>query len=108
MDEKKIVLTAAGSKEEAQEIARALVERRLAACVNLVGPVQSIYRWKDAIENAEEWLLLIKTTAAAFPAVCDTIRELHSYELPECVQIPIEAGSADYLEWIQKNVGGGH
>jgi periplasmic divalent cation tolerance protein len=105
MDEKKIVLTTAGSKEEAQRIAHALVERRLAACVNLAGPVESIYRWKGEIENAEEWLLLIKTTASAFPGVRDAIRELHSYELPECVQIPIETGSPDYLNWIQENVG---
>jgi periplasmic divalent cation tolerance protein len=104
MDEKKIVLTATGSKEEAQRIARALVERRLAACVNLVGPMESIYRWKEEVETAEEWLLLIKTTAAAFAGVQEAIRELHSYELPECVQIPIETGSPAYLEWIQEAV----
>ena len=105
MDPKKIVLTTAGSKEEAQQIAHALVGRRLAACVTLLGPTESVYRWKDGVESAEEWMLLIKTTAAAFREVSDAIRELHSYELPECVQIPIEAGSSAYLHWIEENVG---
>jgi periplasmic divalent cation tolerance protein len=105
MDAKKLVLTTAGSKDEAQQIARALVERRLAACVSLVGPIESVYRWKDSLESAEEWMLLIKTTAGAFREVSDVLRELHSYELPECIQIPIEAGSAAYLHWIEENVG---
>lgn len=104
MDSKKIVLTTAGSHEEARQIARALVERRLAACVNLVGPIESIYRWKEEVETAPEWLLLIKTTAGAFENVRDAIRELHSYELPECIEIPIEAGSAEYLHWMEQNV----
>jgi periplasmic divalent cation tolerance protein len=101
---KKIVLTTAGSRDEAQQIAHALVERRLAACVNIVGPIESVYRWEDEIESAEEWLLLVKTTAAAFESVRDAIHELHSYALPECVEIPIEAGSAAYLKWIEENV----
>ena len=100
----RIVLTTAGSKEEARKISRQLVERRLAACVNLVGPIESVYRWQGDVESAEEWLLLIKTTAAAFEAVRDAIRELHSYELPECVSVPITAGSAEYLAWIGENV----
>ena len=104
MQPKKVVLTTAGSKEEGQRIARALVEKRLAACVNLIGPIESVYRWQDQVENAEEWLLLIKTTAPAFAQVSELIRGLHSYELPECVQIPIEAGSAAYLQWIEENV----
>jgi periplasmic divalent cation tolerance protein len=101
---KKIILTTAGSRDEAQQIAHALVERRLAACVNIVGPMESVYRWKDEIESAEEWLLLVKTTAAAFESVRSAIHELHSYALPECVEIPIEAGSAAYLKWIEENV----
>jgi periplasmic divalent cation tolerance protein len=105
MDAKKIVLTTAGSHEEAKEIAHALVERRLAACVNIVGSVDSVYRWKDEIESAQEWMLIIKTTAGAFEGVRDAIRELHSYELPECVQISIEAGSELFLKWISENVG---
>jgi periplasmic divalent cation tolerance protein len=104
MNTKKIVLTTAGSEEEAHEIAQALVERRLAACVNIVSSVQSVYRWKDEVESAQEWILVIKTTADAFEGVRDAIRELHSYELPECIQIPIEAGSEKYLRWIEDNV----
>jgi|SRR5208282_261058 len=104
MTNKRIVLSTAGSAEEAQKIAQALVERRLAACVNIVGPIQSVYRWKGAVERAPEHLLIIKTTAAAFPRVRDAIRELHSYELPECVMLSIEAGSEEYMKWIAESV----
>ncbi|MGE5723639.1 MAG: divalent-cation tolerance protein CutA [Acidobacteriota bacterium] len=106
MSDKKLVLTTAGSREEAEKIAQALVERRLAACVNLVGPIQSVYRWQGKVESAVEHLLLIKTTAALFESVANAIRELHSYELPECIQLSIEAGSAEYLAWIEKSVVG--
>ena len=102
MTDKRIVLSTAGSEEEARKIAQALVERRLAACVNIVGPIHSVYRWKDAVESAPEHLLIIKTTLAVFPQVRDAIRELHSYELPECILLPIEAGSEDYLRWIDE------
>ena len=104
MTDKRIVLTTAGSREEAGKIARALVERRLAACVNVVA-IDSVYRWRDKVENAPEWLLLVKTTAEALDDVEAAIRELHSYELPECVALPIESGSEEYLEWIGENVG---
>lgn len=106
MSDKKIVLTTAGSREEAEKIAHALVERRLAACVNIVGPIHSVYRWQGKVETAAEELLLIKTTAAQFDAVASAIRELHSYELPECIQLPIESGSAEYLKWIEQSVAG--
>lgn len=105
MSAKKIVLTTTSSKEEAEQIARALVERRLAACVNISGPIESVYRWKGEVESATEWLLIIKTVASAFEGVRDTIRKLHSYEVPECVEVPIEAGIAEYLQWIDENVG---
>ena len=104
MTDKKIVLTTAGTREEAGRIARALVDRRLVACVNLVGPIDSIYRWKDAVETAEEWLLVVKTTAEAVDRVRAAIEELHSYELPECIMLPIEGGSPEYLAWIGENV----
>jgi len=104
MTDKRIVLSTAGSEEEARKIAQALVERRLAACVNVVGPIHSVYRWKGAVESAPEHLLIIKTTSAAFPRVRDAIRELHSYEVPECVLLSIEAGSEDYLKWIGEAV----
>jgi periplasmic divalent cation tolerance protein len=104
MTDKRIVLSTAGSEDEARMIAQALVERRLAACVNIVGPIHSVYRWKGTVESAPARLLVIKTTAAAFPRVRDAIRELHSYELPECVMLAIEAGTEDYLEWIDESV----
>ena len=103
MTDKKIVLTTTATREDAGKIARALVERRLAACVNLVA-IESVYRWKDAVESAEEWLLVIKTTAAAFDQVHAAIQELHTYELPECVLLPIEGGSEEYLAWIGESV----
>jgi periplasmic divalent cation tolerance protein len=102
MTDKRIVLSTAGSEQEAHKIAHILVERRLAACVNILPQVQSIYRWKDEIESAQEWLLLIKTRADKFPAVRDAIGELHSYEVPECIVVEIEDGSLPYLQWLEK------
>jgi periplasmic divalent cation tolerance protein len=102
MTDKRIVLSTAGSEQEAHKIAHILVKRRLAACVNIVPQVQSIYRWKGEIESAQEWLLLIKTRADKFPAVRDAIGELHSYEVPECIVVEIEDGSLRYLQWLDK------
>ncbi len=104
MTEARIVLTTAGSQEEARKIANALIERRLAACVNIVPQIESIYRWQGKVENATEWLLVIKTRASVFAQVRDAIRELHSYELPECLVLEITDGSTDYLSWIASNV----
>src|SRR5713226_8502475 len=104
MTDKKLVLTTAGSEEEARKIARALVERRLAACVNIVPQIESIYRWEGKVEEAQEWLLVIKTTGAAFDRVRDAIKELPSYEVPACICISIENGSPDYLKWIVESV----
>jgi periplasmic divalent cation tolerance protein len=104
MTDKRIVLTTCGSEEEANRIAQYLVENLLAACVNVIPQVKSIYRWQGKVESAGEWLLLIKTTAEKFPVVQDAIRELHSYELPECVTIIIDEGSADYLKWIHDSL----
>jgi periplasmic divalent cation tolerance protein len=104
MTDKRIVLTTTGSEEEARKIARHLVEGRMAACVNIVPHVTSIYRWKENIEEAGEWLLLVKTTAAAFEKVSQAIAELHSYDLPECVCLTIEDGSPNYLRWITESV----
>lgn len=100
---KKIVLTTAGTKDEAEDIAYALVERKLAACVNIVA-LTSVFRWKEEVENVPEYLLIIKTTAAAFERVRAAIEELSSYDLPECIQVPIEAGSEAYLKWIDESV----
>ena len=104
MSDKRMVLTTTDSVDEANKIAEALVQRRFAACVNVVGPISSVYRWKENVERAQEWLLIVKTTAEVVDAVGSAIKELHSYELPECVVKPIEGGSEAYLEWIGENV----
>ena len=104
MTDKRIVLTTAASEEEARKIARHLVERRLAACVNIVPQIASIYRWQDNVEEAREWLLIVKTTAAAFGEVRQAIRGLHSYDVPECLCLTVEDGSPTYLEWITESV----
>jgi periplasmic divalent cation tolerance protein len=104
MSDKLIVLTTAGSETEARKMAQTLVERRLAACVNIVPRIQSVYRWEGRVEQAEEYLLLIKTVKAREEQVRAAIRELHSYDLPECIAIPIDCGSADYLKWLSDSV----
>jgi periplasmic divalent cation tolerance protein len=98
------VLTTAGSEEEAGRLAEVLVERRLAACVQVVGPIVSRYRWQGEIEVAREWQCLVKTTGAAYAAVEAAIREVHSYDEPEIIATPIVAGSAGYLAWVEENV----
>jgi periplasmic divalent cation tolerance protein len=101
-----VVVTNCGSEKEARRIARALVERRLAACVNTFSaPIESVYRWKGKIETAKEFTLLVKTTRARLPAVDSAIRELHSYDVPEIIALPIAAGSKDYLAWLIDSVG---
>lgn len=104
MTNARVVLTTAGSLEEARKIAHALVERRLAACVNIVPQIESTYRWQEKIETATEWLLIIKTQISAFTQVRAAIGELHSYELPECVMLPIDDGSPKYLDWIKQSL----
>jgi periplasmic divalent cation tolerance protein len=104
MTDKIIVLTNTGSQEEAAKIARALVEGKLAASVNVIPGVESVYWWKGKIETASEWILLIKSVRSNFEAVRDAIRELHSYDLPECIAISIEEGSPEYLNWIAQSL----
>jgi periplasmic divalent cation tolerance protein len=101
---KRLVLSTAGSREEARRIARELVDRKLAACVNIIGPIESVYRWKGKVEDSEEFLLLMKTTAAEFGPLQSALRALHSYELPECIAIEIDDGNADYLAWIEQSI----
>lgn len=105
MTDKRIALTTTASKDEGQKIARVLVEQRLAACVNVVGPVGSTYSWLGRVEQSTEYLLIIKTTAAAAGRVQEAIRKVHSYKVPEFVVLNIEDGSPEYLKWIGESVG---
>jgi len=106
MTDKRLMLTTVSSREEANAIASELVSRRLAACVNILGPIASVYRWQGAVENAEEFLLLIKSTEAMFLLIQQTLGELHSYEIPELISFNIESGAQSYLDWIAASVQG--
>jgi len=96
----RVVLVMSASEDEAIKIARVLVEERLAACVNVVGPVRSVYRWRGAIEDAREHLLIIKIRAHMYAKVERRVKELHSYEVPEVIALPLAGGSRRYLEWL--------
>ncbi len=95
-----VVLVTTPSPERAAEIARALVEERLAACGNVVPGLRSIYRWEGKVQDDAEALLVLKTTRARFEALRDRVLALHPYEVPEVIALPVEAGSAAYLAWI--------
>jgi periplasmic divalent cation tolerance protein len=99
-----IVLSTAANENEAQSIARALVQREQAACVNIIPMVRSIYRWKGKVWNETEQLLMIKTIAAALPDLTRTVKELHSYELPEILVLPVGDGDPSALSWIVGSV----
>jgi periplasmic divalent cation tolerance protein len=99
------VTTTAGSREEADRLALALVEARLAACVQVLGPITSRYWWQGVVEVSEEWLCLVKTTTARYPDVEAAIRRLHSYDEPEIVAVPVVAGSPSYLGWVLRETG---
>lgn len=95
-----VILVTAGSETEAETIARALVEEQLAACVNILSPVRSIYRWEGKIADDREWLLVIKTRAERFSAVEARVKALHSYQVPEVIALPIVQGSDAYMRWL--------
>jgi periplasmic divalent cation tolerance protein len=97
-----IVLTTCPDAASAERIGRVLVEEGLAACVNILPPMQSLYRWKGKIELTTEQLLIIKSTAARFPAIRERVRSLHPYELPEIIAVPIADGLPEYLAWLNK------
>jgi len=99
-----IVMTTAGSDDQAEQLARALVERRLAACVSIVNDLCSVYRWRGAVQRESERLLLIKTSRALFERVRGALRELHSYEVPEVLALPVLDGDADYLAWLDEQL----
>ena len=97
-----IVLTTLPSEGDAERFALQLVEERLAACVNILPPMRSVYRWRNAVEQANERQLLIKTTRARLSALENRLRKLHPYDVPEFVVLPIDSGSADYLSWLSE------
>lgn len=96
----RIVLSTAGSRDEAEKLARTVIERRLAGCVNLIPNLTSIYRWQGAIETAHEVLMLIKTSEERLPELESALREMHSYDVPEFVVIALESGNQAYLDWL--------
>jgi periplasmic divalent cation tolerance protein len=104
MEEYIQVITAIGKREDAEEIANAMVEKRLAACVQIVGPIVSTYWWKGTIERAEEWLCIIKSKKELYDVLEKSIKEIHSYETPEIFALSIVAGSGDYLKWLSREV----
>jgi periplasmic divalent cation tolerance protein len=100
-----VVLVTAPTPERAAELARTLVEERLAACGNVVPGLRSIYRWEGKVQDDAEALLLLKTTRGRFEALRDRVLALHPYQVPEVIALPVEAGSAKYLEWIAAETG---
>lgn len=101
MTDKILVFTTCGSAEEAAQIARSLVESRLAACVTVTPGIRSVYRWQGAIEEGEEWSLTIKSRRDLFAGLSTELRRLHSYETPEILAIPVVEGAAAYLQWME-------
>jgi periplasmic divalent cation tolerance protein len=104
MTDKIVVLSACASTEEAQRMAHALVEKRLAACVNIMPGVRSVYRWKEAIEEEEEVLLVVKSSRALLDELREEIERLHSYEVPEVIALPVVDGSERYLSWMNREL----
>jgi periplasmic divalent cation tolerance protein len=101
----RIILVTAGSEEQAEAIARALVGERLAACVNIVGPIRSLYRWRGKVEDDREYLLIIKTRATLYVRVELRVRELHNYETPEVLSLNADRGSPPYVKWLLESTG---
>jgi periplasmic divalent cation tolerance protein len=104
MTECRQVTTTLPDREAAHRIGRRLVEERLAACAQVVGPVSSVYRWQGEVESAAEWYCHVKTTADRIPGLLARIRELHPYETPEIIAVPVTEGDAGYLAWIADSV----
>jgi periplasmic divalent cation tolerance protein len=98
------VVTTTEKKEDAEKIAACLVEKRLAACVQITGPITSLYRWKGQIEKAQEWQCWIKSKETLYKEIEKTIKSVHPYEVPEIIAVPIVAGSRDYLAWLESEV----
>lgn len=104
MTDKIVVLNTCGSAEEAERLARSLVEERLAACVTVISPVRSFYRWKGAVADEAEWLLVIKTSRPLFARLRIALESTHSYEVPEIIALPVIEGSSSYLSWLDSEL----
>jgi periplasmic divalent cation tolerance protein len=104
MTDKIVVLTACDSEEKAAELARALVEQKVAACVNILPGVRSIYHWQGKVEDASEWQLVIKSRRDLFPKLKEAIAAVHSYEVPEVLALPVVDGSEAYLSWLDREL----
>ncbi len=104
LTDKLVGLITTSGEEEARAIARRLVEERLAVCVSIIPSVRSIYRWKEEIHDDEEFMLVVKTSRERFETMMERVRELHSYENPEIIALPIVLGSGKYLEWMTENL----
>ena len=104
MEEYMQVFTTTEKKEDAEKIAKALVEKRLAGCIQIVGPVASTFWWKGNVETAEEWLCFIKSKKLLYEKLEKVIKEIHPYETPEIIAMPIVAGSKEYLEWLSSEL----
>lgn len=94
------VITTISSKAGAEKIAKALIDKRLAACVQIIGPFKSVYRWKGKVEKTTEWALAIKTEGRLYKKLESAVKKIHPYEVPEIIAIPIIKGSKDYLKWL--------
>ena len=106
MTEKIVVFSTCGSEQDAIKVARALVEAKVAACVNILPNIRSVYRWKGAIEEESEWMLIIKSSRSLFAQLQVELRKVHSYEVPEVLAIPVVDGSAEYLGWLDRELAG--
>jgi len=104
MTDKIVVLSTCASEEEAERLARSMVEQRLAACVNVIPRMRSYYRWKGMLESTEEWLLVIKSSRDRFERLLAALEKAHSYEVPEVLALPVVDGAANYLSWLEKGL----
>lgn len=105
MTDKVVIFSTCGSQQEAEQIARKLVEARLAACVSILAPVHSVYRWKDQVENSSEWMLVIKSRRPLVERLTAVLRNVHSYEIPEVIALAVVDGLPEYLDWIGRETG---
>jgi periplasmic divalent cation tolerance protein len=106
MTDKIVVFSTCATGEEAEKLARQLVEARLAACVTVLPGARSVYRWQGAVELAAEWLLVIKSSRPLFAELCATLEKMHSYDVPEVLAVPVLDGAANYLNWLEGELSG--